>query len=157
MFVLPFFFFFSGCDWAYYIIRLPNWGLEMRYPFQFEALFLLLFVLHRAWAELPIYIDLVPDYGNLSDCAEPPLHDIVRNMASGCGDGSHLTSYTCFCTDSYSKFLYDISTAVSSQCTSTNPKAQATSVLKVFEEYCVNGESYRLNMSGPSCEISSSP
>jgi hypothetical protein len=86
-----------------------------------------------------IYIDLVPRYKNLSACAEAPLSSLVRNMWNGCGDNSELTSYSCFCTDSYSKFSWDISTAVVGSCGSAFGAAQATSAVSVFHNYCANG------------------
>ena len=87
-----------------------------------------------------IYIDVVPGYKNLSACAKDPLSSLVRGMQNGCGDGSDLTSYSCFCTDSYSKFSWDISTAVSTNCgSSSNAGAQVKSAVGVFEEYCANG------------------
>jgi len=88
----------------------------------------------------PIYIDVVPGYKNLSTCAQAPLSSLVRGMQNGCGDGSDLTSYSCFCTDSYSKFSWDISTAVGANCgPSSNAQAQITSAVGVFEEYCAYG------------------
>lgn len=61
-------------------------------------------------------------------------------MQNGCGDGSDLTSYSCFCTDSYRNFSWDISTAVSGNCAaSPGAQAQITSAVGVFEEYCANG------------------
>ncbi|KAK5651887.1 hypothetical protein OQA88_11546 [Cercophora sp. LCS_1] len=86
-----------------------------------------------------IYIDLVPGYKNLSICAEYPLSTMVRNMWNGCGDGSQLTSFSCFCTDSYSKFSWDISTAVVAGCDKDVGAAQATSAVGVFHSYCANG------------------
>ncbi|KAK5655130.1 hypothetical protein OQA88_6029 [Cercophora sp. LCS_1] len=87
-----------------------------------------------------IYIDVVPGYKNLSTCAKDPLSSLVRGMRNGCGDGSDLTSYSCFCTDSYSKFSWDISTAVSANCgSSPDARAQVKSAVGVFEEYCNNG------------------
>ncbi|KAK3369848.1 hypothetical protein B0H63DRAFT_303676 [Podospora didyma] len=93
----------------------------------------------------PIYIDLIPGYANLSACAEIPLSLIVRNMWKGCADGSRLTSYSCFCTDSYSKFTFDISTSVVENCQETAPAAatgMATSAVNVFHTYCASGSQY---------------
>lgn len=86
-----------------------------------------------------IYIDLVPGYKNLSSCAEAPLSSLVRNMWNGCGDNSELTSFSCFCTDSYSKFSWDISTAVVASCGLVLGPVQATSAVSVFHNYCANG------------------
>lgn len=85
-----------------------------------------------------IWINTVPGYSELSMCAEQPLSTIVRNMANGCGDGSRRTSYSCFCTASFFKFRWDISTAVVSNCGITST-AQATSAVRVFEDYCALG------------------
>jgi len=86
----------------------------------------------------PIYLDVTPGYKSLSACAELPLSTLIRNMWNGCGDDSGLTSYSCFCTDSYSKFSWDISTAVVSHC-GDGLAAQATSAVSVFHEYCASG------------------
>ena len=86
-----------------------------------------------------IYIDLVPGYKNLSACAEVPVSTMIRNMWNGCGDDSKLTSFSCFCTDSYSKFSWDISTAVIASCGPEFAPAQATSAVSVFHNYCANG------------------
>jgi hypothetical protein len=58
-------------------------------------------------------------------------------MWNGCGDGSDLASYSCFCTDSYSKFRWDISTSVSKNCRSL--PTQVAIAVGVFEEYCASG------------------
>lgn len=86
----------------------------------------------------PIYIDRIPGYEALDSCAVYPLSTIVRNMLGGCGDGSLLTSYSCFCTDSYSKFSWQISTAVSQNCGSSQDSL-ATSAVDVFQSYCTYG------------------
>ncbi|KAI0885117.1 uncharacterized protein GGS22DRAFT_162807 [Annulohypoxylon maeteangense] len=82
-----------------------------------------------------IFINKVPAYSSLPHCAELPLSFIVRDMASGCGDGSKTTSYSCFCTASSSKMSGIISTAVASRC-STGPTNAATRALDVFSSYC---------------------
>jgi len=111
----------------------------------FNSTLLLLLFIHgidgtSAPKPTPIYIDVVPGYKNLSTCAQAPLSSLVRGMQNGCGDGSDLTSYSCFCTDSYSKFSWDISTAVGANCgPSPNAQAQITSAVGVFEEYCAHG------------------
>lgn len=85
-----------------------------------------------------IYIDKAQGYENLASCAEVPLSRIVRDMAQGCYDGSRLTSYSCFCTDSYRRIGFDISTAVSTTCGTTS-REQVTSALDVFQRYCLEG------------------
>lgn len=70
----------------------------------------------RADGPTYVYIDTVSGYDELSKCAEIPLSTFVRNMENCCRDGSQLTSYSCFCTNSYQKFNFDISTAVLAQC-----------------------------------------
>jgi len=86
----------------------------------------------------PIYIDRVPGYEALESCAVYPLSTIVRNMWRGCGDGSKLTSYACFCKSSYSKFSWQISTAVAENCGSAQ-ETLATSAVDVFHSYCTYG------------------
>jgi len=94
----------------------------------------------------PVYIDLVPGYKNLSACAEVPVSTMIRNMWNGCGDDSLLTSFSCFCTDSYSKFSWDISTAVLAGCGGAESSAsgQATSAVGIFHDYCRDGTSQLL-------------
>ncbi|KAI9150505.1 hypothetical protein HJFPF1_10273 [Paramyrothecium foliicola] len=87
----------------------------------------------------PIYIDLVSGYDELSSCAEFPLSTIVRDMDQACKDDSQLTSYSCFCTESFNRVGWDISTAVRRSC-STDQEEQATKAVKVFSEYCDSGE-----------------
>lgn len=85
-----------------------------------------------------IYIDTVPGYKNLSACAEYPVSTLIRDMWNGCGDDSQLTSYSCFCTDSYLKFMFDISPAIISSCGSAQT-AQVASAVDLFERYCAIG------------------
>ncbi|KAI1410002.1 hypothetical protein F5Y13DRAFT_202630 [Hypoxylon sp. FL1857] len=87
-----------------------------------------------------IFIDKVSDYASLPHCAEVPLSFIVRDMASGCGDGGKTTSYSCFCTDGSSKMNGVISTAVASRC-STGPMTAASQAVDVFASYCGLGNS----------------
>ncbi|KAK4169029.1 hypothetical protein QBC43DRAFT_308544 [Cladorrhinum sp. PSN259] len=82
-----------------------------------------------------IFINQLPEYSKLPSCAEPPLSNIVRNMASGCGDGGKTTSYSCFCVSSSAKFESVISKAVSSKCAPASSDA-AVSALSVFDKYC---------------------
>ncbi|KAK7973807.1 GPI ethanolamine phosphate transferase 2 [Apiospora arundinis] len=67
-----------------------------------------------------IYLDKAPGYWQLPACAMTPISTIVRDMSKGCGDGGRLTSYTCFCTDSYFKARWDISTDIASSCGRNN-------------------------------------
>jgi hypothetical protein len=110
-----------------------------------------------------IFIDLISGYGELAPCAEQPLSTIVRDMQLGCGDDSHLTSYSCFCTDSYLKFGYVISTAITQACEGTSvttdgsmggiAPAQATSAIEVFKKYCDLGVNAELVAgTGTSCK-----
>ncbi|KAK1749691.1 hypothetical protein QBC47DRAFT_395489 [Echria macrotheca] len=96
----------------------------------------------------PIFIDVVPGYSNLPPCAEAALSTIVRDEARGCRDNSEMTSFACFCTRSYSKISWDISTAVVDQCGGTGVSTaaaaaaavvQATSAVDVFHRYCADG------------------
>ncbi|POS77361.1 hypothetical protein DHEL01_v204240 [Diaporthe helianthi] len=87
------------------------------------------------------YIDTIDGYSSLSSCAEEVLSTVVRGEFSGCGGWDNLlTSYTCFCTDSYSFMSTVISTDVIASCNSgETASAQATSALAVFDEYCALG------------------
>ncbi|KAK3315428.1 hypothetical protein B0H66DRAFT_606311 [Apodospora peruviana] len=76
-----------------------------------------------------IYIDVFPVV---------PLSLMVCDLGKGCGDGSQMTSYCCFCTDYYSKFSWDISTAVVGNC-GPDHAAHATSAVNVFHNYCTYG------------------
>jgi hypothetical protein len=85
-----------------------------------------------------IFIDNVPGYAELnSRCAQNPLSTVVRDMESGCGDGGHTTSYSCFCTTSSSYMANVISQAVLSQC--PNATTDANSATVVFHDYCLLG------------------
>lgn len=112
----------------------------MRYttPFHLMLLLITLSIQTSAQRPTPIYLDLVPGYSNLSSCAVTPLSTLIREMWNGCGDGGALTSYSCFCTDSYSKFGWDISTAIISTC-GLSMTAQVTSAVAVFSTYCASG------------------
>ncbi|KAH5432606.1 hypothetical protein HBI24_151590 [Parastagonospora nodorum] len=83
-----------------------------------------------------IFIDSVPEYYQLQSCAVPPVSAIVRAMASGCGDGSQMTSYVCFCYDSSTHYNSLIGADVSTAC---NDQAQASSAQGVFSKYCQIG------------------
>ncbi|KAM7213798.1 hypothetical protein V8F06_010794 [Rhypophila decipiens] len=88
----------------------------------------------------PIYIDLIDGYKALPPCAVVPLSTIVRDMEDGCGDGGELTSYSCFCTNSYSRFSWQISTAVLRNCPDVDSREEmATSAVGVFHGYCTSG------------------
>ncbi|KAK7946438.1 uncharacterized protein PG986_010759 [Apiospora aurea] len=63
-----------------------------------------------------VYLDEAPGYLQQPACAVTPISTIVRDMSKGCGDGGRLTSYTCFCTDSYRKARWDISTEIAASC-----------------------------------------
>lgn len=85
-----------------------------------------------------IFIDAIPEYSALPVCAENALSEIVRDMASGCGDDSKTTSFSCFCTDSSSQFASIISTQVESDC-STETTTAVSEALGVFSDYCAQG------------------
>ncbi|KAF2443105.1 hypothetical protein P171DRAFT_487059 [Karstenula rhodostoma CBS 690.94] len=76
-----------------------------------------------------IYIDSVPEYDLLQSCAE---HEV--SMAYGCGDGSQLTSYACFCYQSSAYYSRMISTRVNSACSKI--RGQDSSAVEVFSKYC---------------------
>lgn len=86
-----------------------------------------------------VFIDSIPAYSSLDACAVGPLSTIVRDMSYGCGDGSHTTSYGCFCTSSSSYFSAFISSNVLNQCGGN--VAEATSAVDVFNAYCQLGGS----------------
>lgn len=87
------------------------------------------------------YIDTIDGYSSLSSCAIDVLSTVVRGEFSGCGGwDDNLTSYTCFCTDSYSFMSTVISTDIITSCDGgSTASAQATSALSVFDEYCALG------------------
>lgn len=102
------------------------------------------------------YIDTIDGYSSLSSCAMDVLSTIVRGEFSGCGNWENeLTSYTCFCTDSYSFMSNAISTDVIESCNSgATASAQATSAISVFDEYCALGVEAGLE---PTSDCRSSP
>ncbi|KAB8801907.1 hypothetical protein FH972_026728 [Carpinus fangiana] len=83
------------------------------------------------------YINQVPLYSSLTSCAEAPLSAIVRGESSGCGED--FSSFTCFCTQSSSRFNSIISKAVSSNCGGSIAAEQASSAGAVFASYCQLG------------------
>lgn len=87
------------------------------------------------------YIDTIEGYSSLSSCAIDVLSTVVRGEFSGCGGwDDNLTSYTCFCTDSYSFMSTVISTDIITSCDGGSmASAQATSALSVFDDYCALG------------------
>lgn len=87
------------------------------------------------------YIDTIDGYSSLSSCAIDVLSTVVRGEFSGCGGwDDNLTSYTCFCTDSYSFMSTVISTDIITSCDGgSTASAQATSALSVFDKYCALG------------------
>ena len=104
--------------------------------------FLPLLLLTSSALSQHIFINQVPLYSSLSQCAEKPLSTIVRDMVFGCGDGGHTTSYACFCTSSSSHFSSLISSQVSTNCiTDSAAAAEVTEAVKVFGSYCEMGNS----------------
>jgi hypothetical protein len=108
--------------------------------FSFHIL-LILFTLFQHTLSQQIYINKIPSYSSLSACALNPISSIVRDMVSGCGDGSLTTSYACFCYTSSTDFTHIISTAVVENCTQATPtpQMQASSAVKVFSSCCQLG------------------
>jgi hypothetical protein len=47
-----------------------------------------------------LFIDRVPGYSSLGQCAQARVSAVVRAQASGCGDDMAMTSFSCFCVDS---------------------------------------------------------
>lgn len=61
------------------------------------------------------------------------LSYIVRDMVSGCGDDSQLTSYNCFCSTNSSQFVDIIAIAVEDEC---RPRGtEVTSATSFFSAY----------------------
>ncbi|ORY17099.1 hypothetical protein BCR34DRAFT_597188 [Clohesyomyces aquaticus] len=86
-----------------------------------------------------VFINKVPAYSSLPSCAVEPLSTIVRNMEQGCGDGGKTTSFSCFCTASFSKMESKISKAVDNKCGAQTVTAGVEMALGVFESYCAMG------------------
>jgi len=101
------------------------------------ALFLLWTLAPSEGFSQSIFIDRVPEYGSMPCCAQIPVSIIVRDMSSGCGDNTALTSYKCFCTSSSSYFSSLISTEVLAQCSGNS--ADASQAVDVFSSYCAVG------------------
>ncbi|PWY74327.1 hypothetical protein BO70DRAFT_104506 [Aspergillus heteromorphus CBS 117.55] len=58
-------------------------------------------------------------------------------MQSGCGDGGHYTSYSCFCTASSAYFASLISSEVGSSCSNSDSGSEVSTALEVFHSYCL--------------------
>lgn len=80
-----------------------------------------------------IFINEVPAYSSLDQCAEAPLSTIVRDMYSGCSDNSHTTSFNCVWSSSSSTMNEIITSAILSRC--PNAVGDASSALDVFASY----------------------
>ena len=94
-----------------------------------------------ASGQIKLFINQLPEYSSMADCAEGQVSTIVRNMADGCGDGSKTTSYNCFCHTSSSYFNSLIGAKVERACATDNPDLQKTSALDLFGAYCHLGDS----------------
>ncbi|PVI04360.1 hypothetical protein DM02DRAFT_692822 [Periconia macrospinosa] len=80
-----------------------------------------------------IYIDEIPLYTSLQQCAQDRVSAIVRAQELGCGDNMQLTSFSCFCIDSSTQYASIISTAVQSACGSRpSRRAAAPAVTTMF-------------------------
>jgi hypothetical protein len=88
----------------------------MRHALAVLPLLSALFGWVQAQGKTHIYIDQVPLYSSLRQCAQDRISAIVRAQASGCGDEMQLTSFSCFCIDSSTAFASIISTAIVEQC-----------------------------------------
>ena len=88
-----------------------------------------------------IFIDAIPEYHLLAQCAEKEVSTIVRDMVYGCGDGGNgaYQSFACFCYESSAKFSSMIGAHVQTQC--PNDPSQNTTALQVFSSYCEVGQS----------------
>lgn len=91
----------------------------------------------RTYVPTPIFIEAIPEYWSLNDCAVVPLSIIVRGMKRGCNDNLRTTSYGCFCSTSSSFYNSLISSEVSLSC---EQSAQHTSAMSIFERYCEIGQ-----------------
>ncbi|KAF2241099.1 hypothetical protein BU26DRAFT_525307 [Trematosphaeria pertusa] len=108
-------------------------------PSLVQPLLLLIFTAFTiAIGPTSIFINQVPEYSLLSQCAETEVSTIVRDMAYGCGDDSRTTSFACFCYDSSAKFSGMIGRHVQTACTTDG--TQNTSVVEVFSSYCQLGQ-----------------
>ncbi|OSS49230.1 hypothetical protein B5807_05541 [Epicoccum nigrum] len=94
-----------------------------------------------ASGQIKLFINQLPEYSSMADCAEGQVSTIVRNMADGCGDGSKTTSYNCFCHTSSSYFNSLIGAKVERACATDNPELQKTSAVDLFGAYCHLGDS----------------
>ncbi|PVI07915.1 hypothetical protein DM02DRAFT_666382 [Periconia macrospinosa] len=93
-----------------------------------------------------IFIDQIPLYSKLPECAENRISAIVRAQSSGCGDSQALTSFECFCIDQSTMMASIISRDVQSQCGASmtasgsvslvTPLPQVTQAVDVFNSYC---------------------
>jgi hypothetical protein len=84
-----------------------------------------------------IFIDQVPEYDLLKNCAESKISAIVRGMSYGCGDGNRMTSYGCFCYSSSTFYDNMISGSVATAC---DDQSQITTAQDVFHKYCQIGQ-----------------
>ena len=97
--------------------------------------------------QIKLFINQLPEYTSIADCAEGQISTIVRDMVNGCGDGSKTTSYNCFCHTSSSYFNSLIGSKVERACATDNPDLQKTSALDLFGAYCHLGDSLTSGMS----------
>jgi hypothetical protein len=118
--------------------QLCSHGITITFTMTFKLVLFLVWVLAASESfSQSIYIDKVPEYGSMPCCAQIPVSIIVRDMRSGCGDNTALTSYKCFCTSSSSYFSSLISTEVLAQC--SGKSTDASQAVDVFSSYCAVG------------------
>jgi hypothetical protein len=120
---------------------LGNHHLKMASRMSTRLLLLALVQTVFASGQIKLFINQLPEYSSMADCAEGQVSTIVRNMADGCGDGSKTTSYNCFCHTSSSYFNSLIGAKVERACATDNPDLQKTSALDLFGAYCHLGDS----------------
>lgn len=94
-----------------------------------------------------LWIDSVPEYSLLPNCAENRVSAIVRGMANGCGDGGKYTSFGCFCYSSSTHYNSLVGAQVATAC---NDQSAVTSAQNVFSKYCQQGQTPGV---APSCEL----
>ena len=84
-------------------------------------------------AEQPsIYINDIPLYSSLAQCAQDPVSAIIRAQASGCVNYDQYSSFSCFCIESSTQFASIISTAVQANCPTPQPKVSEPSLTNAF-------------------------
>ena len=111
-------------------------------------LLLLLIVAHMSFAseQVKLFINQLPGYSSLADCAVFQVSTIVRNMEDGCGDGSKTTSYNSFCHTSSSYFSSFIGSNVEKACATDSLDFQKSLAAELFDNYYHLGDNLTSSM-----------